>query len=112
MEQRVRHFRRIRPFRSMAMPTVNDDFNRTVTRLDLDPELSGIFTPGAVAALHFSDAELMRFNDCVARVAPGRRTQRKAGAGLGRHGPCTSSRAGGGGVIGIPCWPIATNLYP
>ncbi|HJR13807.1 MAG TPA: hypothetical protein VJ833_07910 [Rhodanobacteraceae bacterium] len=53
------------------MPTVNDDFNRTVTRLDLDPELSGIFTRGAVATLRFSDTDLMRFNDCVARVAPG-----------------------------------------
>ncbi|WHZ18828.1 MAG: hypothetical protein OJF55_000977 [Rhodanobacteraceae bacterium] len=53
------------------MPTVNDDFNRTVARLDLDAELSGIFTPGAAAALRFNDADLVRFNDCVARVAPG-----------------------------------------
>src|SRR6185312_14427791 len=79
MEERVRHFRRIRPFRNMAMPTVNDDFNRTVTRLDLDPELSGVFTPGAVAALRFDDAELMRFNGCVARVAPGMPAPQKRG---------------------------------
>lgn len=52
------------------MPTVNDDFNRTCTRLDLDGERSGIFTPG-VSAVSFTEAELRRFNDCVARVAPG-----------------------------------------
>lgn len=53
------------------MPTVNDDFNRTVTRLDLDSELSGIFTPGASANLRFAAADLARFNACVAQVAPG-----------------------------------------
>lgn len=53
------------------MPTVNHDFNRTVTRLDLDSELSGVFTPGASAGLHFAAADLARFNACVARVAPG-----------------------------------------
>lgn len=52
------------------MPAVNDDFNRTVTRLDLDPELSGIFTPGVDALPCFDAAGLARFNACVARVAP------------------------------------------
>jgi len=52
------------------MPTVNPDFNRTIARLDLDTERSGIFTPG-VSAVSFTDADLRHFNDCVARVAPG-----------------------------------------
>jgi hypothetical protein len=52
------------------MPTVNPDFNRTVARLDLDAERSGIFTPG-VSAVSFTEADLAHFNDCVARVAPG-----------------------------------------
>lgn len=52
------------------MPTVNDEFNRTCLRLDLDPERSGIFTPAA-AALQFSAADLQTFNRCAERVAPG-----------------------------------------
>ncbi|TAN05599.1 MAG: hypothetical protein EPN38_10570 [Rhodanobacteraceae bacterium] len=52
------------------MPNVNDDFNRTCLRLDLDPERSGIFTPG-VSAVSFSEADLQRFNAAAARVAPG-----------------------------------------
>lgn len=52
------------------MPTVNEDFNRTVTRLDLDPERSGIFTP-AISTLSFAEADLQRFNACVSKVAPG-----------------------------------------
>lgn len=51
------------------MPTVNDDFNRTVARIDLDPERSGIFTPG-VSAYSFTEADLARFNACVAAVSP------------------------------------------
>lgn len=51
------------------MPTVNDDFNRTCTRLDLDAERSGIFTPG-VSSVSFTDTDLQRFNACVAQVAP------------------------------------------
>lgn len=53
------------------MPTVDHDFNRTCTRLDLDPELSGIFTPDVAAALRFTADDLRRFNACVAGVAPG-----------------------------------------
>lgn len=52
------------------MPVVNDEFNRTCVRLDVDPERSGIFTPGEIT-LHFTDADLAAFNACVARVAPG-----------------------------------------
>ena len=52
------------------MPTVNDDFNRTCSRLDLDGERSGIFTPG-VSLFSFTEAALDRFNECAARVAPG-----------------------------------------
>ncbi|WP_139351345.1 hypothetical protein [Rhodanobacter sp. B05] len=52
------------------MPAVNTDFNRTCARLDLDPERSGVFTPG-VARVSFTDASLRRFNECAARVAPG-----------------------------------------
>lgn len=52
------------------MPTVNDEFNRTCVRLDLDPERSGIFTPGETT-LHFSEDDLRAFNECAARIAPG-----------------------------------------
>lgn len=52
------------------MPRVNDDFNRTCTRLDLDGERSSVFTPDAVA-VDFTDSDLRRFNDCAAQVAPG-----------------------------------------
>lgn len=52
------------------MPNVNDEFNRTCVRLDLDPERSGIFT-GDEAELRFGDADLAAFNACAARVAPG-----------------------------------------
>lgn len=53
------------------MPTVDYEFNRTCTRLDLDPGLSGVFTPAVAAALEFTQDDLRRFNDCVAAVAPG-----------------------------------------
>lgn len=52
------------------MPTVNDEFDRTVARINLDPDQSGVFTP-AMAAINFTDADLQRFNACVASVAPG-----------------------------------------
>ena len=52
------------------MPTVNDEFNRTCVRLDLDPERSAIFTPGTMT-LDIGQADLDRFNACVAKVAPG-----------------------------------------
>ncbi len=52
------------------MPTVNDEFNRTCVRLDLDPGRSGVFTQGELS-LHFSEADLRVFNDCAARIAPG-----------------------------------------
>ncbi|HEX5961797.1 MAG TPA: hypothetical protein VFY97_11200 [Rhodanobacteraceae bacterium] len=52
------------------MPTVNDEFNRTCVRLDLDPARSGVFTPNALT-LEIKAADLARFNECAARVAPG-----------------------------------------
>lgn len=52
------------------MPIVNDDFNRSCTRLDLHAERSGIFTPG-VSAVSFSEADLRHFNETTARVVPG-----------------------------------------
>ena len=52
------------------MPIVNDEFNRTCVRLDLDPERSGIFTHDEVT-LQFSDDDLRAFNQCVQRIAPG-----------------------------------------
>lgn len=52
------------------MPTTNPDFNRTIARLDLDAERSGIFTPG-VSAVSFTDTDLRHFNECAARIAPG-----------------------------------------
>lgn len=55
---------------STDMPTVNDEFNRTCVRLDLDPERSGIFAHDEVALL-FSEDDLRVFNRCVGRIAPG-----------------------------------------
>ena len=52
------------------MPTVNDEFNRTCVRLDLDPERSGIFTHDDVT-LQFSENDLRAFNQCAQRIAPG-----------------------------------------
>jgi hypothetical protein len=52
------------------MPTVNDEFNRTCVRLDLDPERSGIFTHDEVT-LRFSEDDLRVFNQCAQRIAPG-----------------------------------------
>lgn len=52
------------------MPTVNDEFNRTCVRLDLDPERSGIFTPAEVT-FSIAEADLAAFNAAAARVAPG-----------------------------------------
>lgn len=52
------------------MPTVNDEFNRTCVRLDLDPERSAVFTPAA-ASLQFDADDLRAFNLCRERIAPG-----------------------------------------
>lgn len=52
------------------MPIVNDEFNRTCVRLDLDPERSGIYSPDTVM-LQFSADDLRVFNECTAKVAPG-----------------------------------------
>lgn len=52
------------------MPTVNDEFNRTCVRLDLDPERSGVFTHDEVT-LQFSEDDLRAFNQCAQRIAPG-----------------------------------------
>lgn len=51
------------------MPTVNDEFNRTCVRLELDPERSGIFTRDELA-LQFSEDDLRVFNQCAQCVAP------------------------------------------
>ncbi|TAN07417.1 MAG: hypothetical protein EPN36_01935 [Rhodanobacteraceae bacterium] len=52
------------------MPTVNDEFNRTCVRLDLDPERSGIYTQHEVV-LQFNEEDLRVFNQCAQRIAPG-----------------------------------------
>lgn len=52
------------------MPTVNDEFNRTCVRLDLDPERSGVFTRDDLN-LQFSEDDLRAFNQCAQRIAPG-----------------------------------------
>lgn len=52
------------------MPTVNDDFNRTVVAPRLDAERSCVFTPGA-RDIPFDEAALVHFNACLARIAPG-----------------------------------------
>ena len=52
------------------MPTVNDEFNRTCVRLDLDPERSGVFTRDDLK-LQFSEDDLRAFNQCAQRIAPG-----------------------------------------
>lgn len=52
------------------MPTVNDEFNRTCVRLDLDAERSGIFTRDDLK-LQFSEDDLRAFNQCAQRIAPG-----------------------------------------
>ena len=49
------------------MPTVNDEFNRTCVRLDLDPERSGVFTRDDLN-LQFSEDDLRAFNQCAARI--------------------------------------------
>jgi hypothetical protein len=52
------------------VPTVNDEFNRTCVRLDLDAERSGIFTRDDLK-LQFSEDDLRAFNQCAQRIAPG-----------------------------------------
>lgn len=52
------------------MPTVNDEFNRTCVRLDLDAERSGVFTRDDLK-LQFSEDDLRAFNQCAQRIAPG-----------------------------------------
>lgn len=89
------------------MPRVNDDFNRTCTRLDLAEQRSGIFTSGE-HVLGFNDEDLRCFNDCAARVAPGtpalegrqiagaaRRLSRAVGAGHESHFIRTRMRRAG-----------------
>ncbi|MGA9335306.1 MAG: hypothetical protein WBV39_13595 [Rudaea sp.] len=51
------------------MPVFNFDFNRSVSRLDLSAEHSGIFTPN-LTSLELHENELQRFNAIVARFAP------------------------------------------
>lgn len=70
---------------STDMPTVNDEFNRTCVRLDLDPERSGIFAHDEVALL-FSEDDLRVFNRCVGRIAPGTRAVKSYGWRLVRRG--------------------------
>ncbi|MEO8803433.1 MAG: hypothetical protein ABI304_03775 [Rudaea sp.] len=51
------------------MPVFNFDFNRSVSRLNLSAEQSGIFTPN-LTSLELHESELQRFNAIVARFAP------------------------------------------
>ncbi|HET8941743.1 MAG TPA: hypothetical protein VFN13_07135 [Rudaea sp.] len=51
------------------MPVFNFDFNRSVSRLNLSAEQSGIFTPN-LTSLEMHDSHLQRFNAIVARFAP------------------------------------------
>lgn len=52
------------------MPTVNDDFNRTCTRLDLHAEWSMVLSSDA-AKITLDEDGLREFNDSVALVAAG-----------------------------------------
>lgn len=54
------------------MPTVNDEFNRSCVRIDLDPGCPGVFVHAEVT-LWFSAGDLRVFNACAQRVAPGTR---------------------------------------
>ncbi len=53
------------------MPVFNFDFNRSITRIDLPAERSGILTPN-LTSLELHDAEMDRFNALVRRFAPER----------------------------------------
>jgi uncharacterized membrane protein YkvA (DUF1232 family) len=53
------------------MPTKLDyDFNRSVARIDLSAERSGVFTPD-IAMIDINEGALQRFNETTALVAPG-----------------------------------------
>lgn len=52
------------------MPTVNDEFDRTCLRPDLESGYSGIFTQDEVT-LQFREDDLRAFNQCAERIAPG-----------------------------------------
>ncbi|MGH8191144.1 MAG: hypothetical protein ACREP2_06830 [Rhodanobacteraceae bacterium] len=106
------------------MPTINDDFNRTCVRLNLDAERSGIFTPG-VSSFSFSDADLQRFNACAAQLAPGaptldslqiagaaRRLSRAVGAGSESRFIQTRQRRAGEirALLGDPAWTCEPEL--
>lgn len=51
------------------MAVFNFDFNRSVARLNLSAERSGIFTPN-LTTLELHESELQRFNAIVVRFAP------------------------------------------
>ena len=51
------------------MPVFNFDFNRSVSRLNLSAERSGIFTPD-LTSLELHEGELERFNRMLQRFAP------------------------------------------
>ena len=55
------------------MPVFNFDFNRSITRLDLNAERSGIFTPG-LTNLELREDNLRAFNDLAQRLSPERTT--------------------------------------
>jgi hypothetical protein len=51
------------------MPVFNFDFNRSVSRINVSAERSGIFTPN-LTSLEMHESELARFNAMVRRFAP------------------------------------------
>jgi hypothetical protein len=51
------------------MPVFNFDFSRSVSRINMSAESSGIFTPN-LTSLELHDSQLARFNDIVQRFAP------------------------------------------
>lgn len=106
------------------MPNVNDEFNRTCMRLDLDAERSGIFMPGSVT-VNFGPTDLARFNECAAKVAPGtpplgaeqiagaaRRLARAVGAGNESHFIRIRMRRAAEvrALLKDPAWPVDVAL--
>jgi len=51
------------------MPVFNFDFNRSVSRINMSAERSGIFTPD-LASLELHEAEMERFNAMLRRFVP------------------------------------------
>lgn len=51
------------------MPIYNFDFNRSISRINMSAERSGIFTPG-LTSIELHEDQLARFNKIVQRFAP------------------------------------------